>query len=219
MHLVANTVKLVSLHPMQEMSRRALKESADYIQKNMPKALGMQMRQDILEYALAQVKIKGHYLELGVYKGDSLKFIANQVGDIHVHGFDSFEGLPSDWSGANIKKERFDIKGKLPKMPSNVTLYPGWFSDTIPLWGNNYEGNIAFMHVDSDVYSSAKDIFIQLGNRIVNGTIIVFDEYFNYPNWQHHEYRAFKEFVCDNNITYEYIAYAYEQVAVRILGE
>ena len=48
---------------------------------------------------------------------------------------------------------------------------------------------------------------------------IVFDEYFNYPNWQKHEFKAFQEFVAANGIKYEYIGYVttLEQAAVRII--
>jgi hypothetical protein len=56
----------------------------------------------------------------------------------------------------------------------------------------------------------------------VAGTLIQFDEYFNYPGWQEGEYRAFKEFADANGVKFEYIGYTNgdnaQQVAVRILG-
>ena len=61
---------------------------------------------------------------------------------------------------------------------------------------------VAFIHVDCDLYSSTKTIFSLLSDRIVPGTIILFDEYFNYPNWQQHEYKALQEFVDTKNIKY-----------------
>jgi hypothetical protein len=56
-----------------------------------------------------------------------------------------------------------------------------------------------------------------LKNQIASGTVIVFDEYFNYPNWQQHEYRAFQEFVKDFNIKYEYIAYCRRGYSVGVV--
>jgi hypothetical protein len=57
-----------------------------------------------------------------------------------------------------------------------------------------------------------------LGNRIVPGTVIVFDEYWNYPNWKEHEFKAFQEFVNKVGLEYEYLGHtAFEQVTVRIL--
>jgi hypothetical protein len=50
----------------------------------------------------------------------------------------------------------------------------------------------------------------------VPGTIIVFDEYFNYPNWEEHEYKAFQEFIGESGLGYRYLGFARQQVAVRI---
>lgn len=84
------------------------------------------------------------------------------------------------------------------------------------------QGNILkilfFLHIDCDLYSSTKVVFDFLKNQIVKGTVIVFDEYFNYPGWQNGEFKAFKEFVIQNNVEYEYLTYNryHEQVAVII---
>ena len=51
---------------------------------------------------------------------------------------------------------------------------------------------------------------------MIPGTVILFDEYFNYPNWEAHEYKAFQEFVAAKAIAYRYLAFARQQVAVRI---
>ncbi len=74
------------------------------------------------------------------------------------------------------------------------------------------------MHVDCDIYSSTKNIFDMLDSKIKSGTIIVFDEYFNYRNWQQHEFKAFQEFVVQTNIKYEYLAFNADcACCVRIL--
>ena len=46
--------------------------------------------------------------------------------------------------------------------------------------------------------------------------MILFDEYFNYPNWEQHEFKAFQEFVSARRVKYTYLAFARQQVAVRI---
>ena len=48
------------------------------------------------------------------------------------------------------------------------------------------------------------------------GTVILFDEYFNFPNWERHEFKAFQEFVENYGIKYTYLAFARQQVAVRV---
>jgi hypothetical protein len=51
--------------------------------------------------------------------------------------------------------------------------------------------------------------------------VILFDEYFNYPNWEKHEFKAFQELVSERRMKYSYLAYARQQVVVRIdaIGE
>jgi predicted O-methyltransferase YrrM len=99
-----------------------------------------------------------------------------------------------------------------------VILHKGWFSDTLPLFLDEYSESVRFLHVDCDLYSSTRTIFSALADRLVPGTVIVFDEFFNYPGWQECEYKAFMEFVSTGR-RFEYLAYncRSEQVAVRLL--
>jgi hypothetical protein len=180
----------------------------------MQNAVGVESAREVLSLALKQVTVPGHYLEFGVYKGGTIRFIAGKVGGSKsVHGFDSFEGLNEAWSGDG---SRFDAQGQLPKVPSNVRLHKGYFSDSLPAWAESHVGPIGFLHIDCDLYQSTKCVFEHLSDRIVPGTVIVFDEYFNYPNWQAHEFRAFQEFVERYQVRYEYLGYARFQVAVKI---
>lgn len=202
------------LHPARELKKVALQESVQYAQKNMQMAVGVASAREVLLSALRQVSAPGHYLEFGVYKGGSIRFIANQVGRLQtVHGFDSFRGLQEAWSGDSFS---FDLDGHPPQVPDNVILHQGFFADTVPAWLEQNPGSAAFIHIDSDLYEPARCVFEHLQDRIVPGSIIVFDEYFNYPNWQAHEFRAFSELVQRCNIEYEYLTYARFQVSVKI---
>jgi hypothetical protein len=73
--------------------------------------------------------------------------------------------------------------------------------------------------MDADLYSSTKTVFDLMADRIVPGTVIVFDEYFNYPGWRQGEYRAFQELAAGRKLNFEFIGYCDtgEQVAVRIM--
>ena len=57
--------------------------------------------------------------------------------------------------------------------------------------------------------------------RYISNITTTFDEYFNYPFWENHEYKAFQEFVNENKIEYKYLCYSSKKfgskVAVRIL--
>ena len=203
-------------HPYVKLKKRALEETADYISAHMPEATSSYGSREIMDLALEHSKPDGHYMEFGVYKGSSIRYIAKKVQK-KISGFDSFEGLGADWTGTLMKKDDFNLSKSLPKVPNNVELYPGWFKDSLPKWVESNQGLVSFLHIDCDLYNSTKTIFDILGPRIGAGTVILFDEYFNYPNWKNHEFKAFQEYVSAQKITYKYLAYSYFQVAVIIL--
>lgn len=207
--------------PRHMLTRQAAEQTLEYINKNASNALVLdrnQVYKHCLNHFLNKEKNpQDLFLEFGVYKGGSINFCSNILPERKFYGFDSFEGLPSDWAGYAVKKGEFTLSKKLPEVNKNVELIDGWFEDTLPAFLKQHTSKIAFLHIDCDLYSSTKTILNNLGSRIEPGTIIIFDEYFNYPNWQEHEYKAFQEFVKDNNIKYEYIAFSHTQMALRIL--
>ena len=129
---------------------------------------------------------------------------------------DSFEGLPDAWFG-ELGKGSLSTNGQMPKVNDNVRLHKGWFNETLPKFAETYEEDVAFMHIDCDIYSSTKTIFDILGERISSGTVIQFDEYFNYPGWQHHEFKAFHEFIARRDFQYEYLGYDRRNFAVAVI--
>ena len=206
------------MHPVRERKLRALRQTVDYIEKNMPDAMGLDTQRDLIDFSLREVKVDGHFLEFGVFTGGTIRHIAKQLppGQV-VQGFDSFEGLPESWRGFDLGQETFSMKGKLPKVPPNVILHKGWFNQTIPAWRSQYQGKIAFIHIDCDLYSSTVDILEGLAGRMQTGSVVLFDDYFNYPHWENHGYKAWQEYVSKNAVKCEYIGYARQQVATRIL--
>jgi hypothetical protein len=204
------------IHPARERSLRALQKSVDYIESAMPDALGFDAQRDLIDYSLQAVATDGHYTEFGVFTGGTIRYIAKRIAPRIIHGFDSFEGFAEVWSGFNLGNKTFDNKGRLPRVPSNVQLHRGYFDASLPKWLGDNPGPVAFMHVDCNLYSSTKTVLDLLASRMANGTVILFDEYFNYPNWEQHEFKAFQEFVNTYRIKYTYIAFARQQVAVRI---
>lgn len=202
-------------HPVREVRKLALAETVAYIRENMASALGVYTKRQFLDLALKRVTIDGRFAEFGVYSGGSIRHIASRIPDKIIVGFDSFEGLPEDWLG-DLQKGSLSLQGKLPKVPRNVELQRGWFGVSIPMWLQAKPGPFAFIHIDCDVYSSTKTIFDLVSSRIVPGTVIAFDEYFGYPHWQQHEFKAFQEYVQENEVGYEYFGYSKTQVALVI---
>ncbi len=200
-----------------DLRLHAKREAVEYAIAHMGEAMVLADRYELARFALARAPHEGLVLEFGVAKGASLRNLAAQ-GPRQVHGFDSFGGLPEDWVGTKEAAGAFTQKGKLPKMPPNAMLHPGWFDQTLPPFLAANPGPAAFIHVDCDIYTSTVTIFSALRERIVPGTVILFDEYFNYPGWRGHEYKAFQEFIREAGLSYEYIGFSAEKghVAVRI---
>lgn len=193
------------------------RETAEYVTKYLSKCITSSNPGALRERAVSHIELEGLYLEFGVFSGKTINQIAELKPDQIIYGFDSFEGLPETWrTGFYEKKFATDM---LPEVHDNVRLIKGWFSDTLPVFLEEHTEQCAFIHVDCDLYLSAKCVFENLKNRITKGTIIVFDEYFNYPSWKEHEYKAFQEFIKESGLSYEYLSYVpnWEQVAVKIM--
>lgn len=192
-------------------------QTAEYVTKHMDKAKVFDNPLGLLSYAFSLSQKDGLNLEFGVFSGTTINHLSKEYPSLIFSGFDSFEGLPEDWR-SGFEKGCFSVD-KLPKVNSNVELVKGWFENTLPEFLKIHKDYCSFIHVDCDIYSSSKQVFDLCGDRIKSGTIIVFDEYFNYPAWQEHEFKAFQEFIKANNVKYEYIGYVkdFEQVAVKIL--
>ena len=169
------------------------------------------------DYAASCTPASGMVLEFGVFSGTSINRIASQMPGRRIYGFDSFEGLPETWR-QDFGQGTFK-RTDLPAVLGNVELVVGWFDNTLPSFvADRPEEKLALLHVDCDLYSSTKTIFANVFDRIEAGTVIVFDEYFNYPEWRLHEFKAFQEFTAEHRLSYEYIGWVptNQQVAVRV---
>lgn len=215
--------KLEAMHywPNQNLKKRlydlAGNSAARFIIEHMEKIPSFLNSKELLCYSLSLVSNKeGLYAEFGVYSGSSINYIAKQVPDTVVYGFDSFEGLPETWR-TDFEKGMFKVD-QLPTVESNVCLIKGYFEDVLPDYSRKYPQSFSFMHVDCDLYSSTKSIFKILAPQISSGCVIVFDEFFNYPGWEKGESKAFFEFIEESGKNFEFIGYVetHEQAAVII---
>jgi predicted O-methyltransferase YrrM len=169
---------------------KAAYESAEYYEQNLLTTPIFENDLSLLSEAIKHADPRGLFLEFGVASGRTINHIANAISG-PAYGFDSFEGLPEVWR-SGFEKGAF--AGNLPAVAPNVTLIKGWFDKAIPKFLATTASSVAFLHIDCDLYSSTKCIFDLLADRIQVGTVIVFDEFWNYPGWRHHEIKAFEEF-------------------------
>jgi hypothetical protein len=194
--------------------------SAAYLHEHMRDARPMPHRLVTLDYALSRVvDLDGMALEFGVYKGETLARIAKARDDKQVFGFDSFQGLPESWL-PDHQAGRFgpdDPAGvqAAPEVPG-AELVVGWFDETLPGFLAAHPGPVALLHVDCDLYSSTKIVLDHVGPRLRPGSVVVFDEYFNYPGWQGHEFLAWQEYVAQHGIKFSYLAYTEDAISVAI---
>lgn len=201
-------------------------EATLFVKKYLNTAVPLDIDAEVLKFASDQVTVNGEFLEMGVCTGRTINFIAALNPKKKIYGFDSFEGLPEKWERPDvvIPKGTFAIKYKnfIPSVLRNVELIKGLFENTLPIFKKNILQHkpIAFLHIDCDLYSSTSSVFANLGNNIVDGTIILFDELYNYPGYQEHEFKAFNEFLVSHNRQAKYLAFNQYvgQVVVKILG-
>ena len=151
--------------------------------------------------------VPGDILEFGVYTGRSLALLAHAANesqkDIHkipfqrrIIGFDSFEGLKKNehprWSEGLFKTNHsfhpFMAEGERVTAQSVLDLFnacelsppfikEGNYEDAVP---DVIESQAAIVHIDCDLYESTKTVFESIHETLQEGTVLLFDDWFNF---------------------------------------
>jgi len=174
----------------------------------------MRARWKLYDLVIPLADRKKYWMEFGVHKGDTINYISRFCNI--MFGFDSWEGLPEKWK-EDFPEGTFSTGGVMPKVNGNVVLIKGLFQETLPKLLSVLPGKIGFIHIDSDLYESARFVLQELEPRIWFGTVIIFDELIGYKGYRCHEFKALKEFAYRNFDLYkvEVLAHTnFEQVAV-----
>lgn len=143
---------------------------------------------------------------------------ARQIRKDTVHSFDSFMGLPETWR-QGFEKGHFSRQGQPPYNDAQVTWHVGWFDETLPAFMESNTGDVTFVHVDCDLYSSTDCIFRCIEHRLAKNAIIVFDELLRYKGFENHEFKAFCEMLKRTGRSFEILwcdVANYEQAVVRL---
>ena len=169
---------------------------------------------ETLRWAVQVSRSEGLVVELGVRRGTSCRFLAGMVDELH--GFDSFEGLPEAWG--EQPRGLYSAAGTLPSVPDHVRLHRGWFRDVLPGFVEAERRPLRLVNVDCDLYGSTVEGLEALSPRIVEGTVLVFDEYLCNPGWEQEEHRAFFEIGERHGWSWRYVAFSLftKQAVVRI---
>ena len=159
------------------------------------------------------------YLEFGVFKAESINFFGNFLSkyNLKIYGFDSFRGLDEDYFLNDYKpKGTFNLKGKIPKVLKNVEIIPGKVQSTLDEFlKNKNKKKIIFAHFDMDLYEPTKFALQKIKPFLQKGSIILFDQFYGFPNWQEHEYKALIDVIDKKE--FKYIAFGEEEVAIEII--
>ncbi len=153
--------------------------------------------------------VDGDIVECGVGGGYSLAMfmvLCKSTQKRHILGFDSFSGLPAPSKQDLSTSMAVARKGALPSLESivwdnlknvgldgqdNISLIRGWFSDSLP----KYQGKIALLHLDADLYESTKCALENLWDKVAIGGIVALDEYQKTDEWPG-EKQAVDEFIA-----------------------
>lgn len=142
--------------------------------------------------------------EFGCYTGTMTRHLWRRLSTCEYHAFDSFRGVPGHEPFA-IAPGSFDLGGKVPpSLPAGVLVHAGTFENTLPAFRAGMLGRpLAFAYIDCDLYPAVRCVLDNIEPLLVNGSIVVFDDWYNFPNWREHSHKAARE-CCD--ITFEPIA-------------
>jgi len=179
-----------------------LVDAAQHLDRRMANARWLSSARDTLRFAASAAPRQGNVVELGVFHGVSLRWLA-ECRPGSVHGFDSFVGLPSDWDP--VPEGRFTTAGRVPR-GIDAQFWVGTFDEQLPRFVAQHPEPIALLHVDSDLYESARVGLAHLSPLLAPGSVLIFDEYFGHHSWRQDEFRAFAEAVSEHGWRYETIA-------------
>jgi O-methyltransferase len=136
-------------------------------------------------YSLARQaqNVVGEFWECGVYKGGTALMLAKVVSAAKgkkLRLFDTFEGMPATDQSKDYHHEGDFSDNSLAEVRQrvgfeyNVEFHPGFIPKTFSDLGFT---DIAFAHVDVDIYQSVLDCCEFIYPRLSAGGILVFDDY------------------------------------------
>ena len=153
------------------------------------------------------IDLPGNFVEIGVYRGSSfftwhklIETFCTTDRRRFLYGFEHFKGLdnfhekdgafdqkdgkiPGGFETKDVRKEILDLidlhneDNVLPGVKRSF-LIEGDVSETIPKFLNDTPGiRLSLLHLDADLYEPTKVTLEHFFPRVVNGGVVIFDEY------------------------------------------
>ena len=153
--------------------------------------------------------------EFGCHSGRTFVTAINSANYLNFSGveffaFDSFQGLPETNSKSDgvFKKGTFKtllsnfqniIKKKTYMKLPKENIFQGFYKDTLTKKLQERLPKIGMVHIDVDLYSSTCEVLNFIKPLLVEGTLILFDDWYCFPvGKEMGESKAFKEFLAAN---------------------
>jgi hypothetical protein len=205
-------------------------DAVAFVSEFMPNAIPLSADSHVLLYG-ALVAFANFPDGVAVDLGAGVCKSSNLLGSVFVRGAvfacDTFSGLPYEWERRDMRfpigtfAPKHSPKGNQPPFPilDNVIAVKGEFKNTIkeiiPVIGDR---PLALVHIDSDTYQSAVDGLTPLLPLLRVGTVLVFDEFYNYDGFEAGEYSAFMDVVVAKGFKYTPLAFnaQHQQVVIQI---
>lgn len=138
-----------------------------------------------MQYVMNE-RIAGDYVEFGVYKGATFVEAwgaAEEMGldEMRFVACDSFQGLPTDGGPFRAgqfasPRAEFDATLRANRVPpGRVRVIEGFFTPEMPL-----PDQVAVAWIDCDLYESAVPVLDALTDRLVDGAVLAFDDWFTH---------------------------------------
>ena len=156
------------------------------------------------------------YFEFGCHSGRTFSAAVNAAGffkmaNLEFFAFDSFAGLPDTndlqdgcFQTGTFCTSRKDFLGILERKTGlrlgDKYIVQGFYSDSLTSELQAQMPKAGIVHIDVDLYSSTVDVLRFLKPLLVQGTLLIFDDWYCFPGGTlMGERRAFTEFLADNN--------------------
>lgn len=172
---------------------------------------------------LNYLKVAGHnnrlppvYYEFGCHSGRTFSAAVNAANYVGLekavfYAFDSFEGLPETVDiddgifkrgeySTSLKEFKRIVKKNTGLVLKDENIVKGFYSDSL---SNDLQSSLpkpGIIHIDVDLYSSAKQVLEFVKPLILVGTILIFDDWFCFPAGESKGERlALEEFLLEND--------------------
>ena len=160
------------------------------------------------------------YFEFGCHSARTFSTVINAVNYLDIknfkfYAFDSFKGLPT----TNILEDGIFVKGqyltsknnfiKLVKKytgcgPEKYDIIEGYYQDSLNKDLMKQLPKIGVVLIDVDLYSSTKLVLDHIKDLLVEGSLIIFDDWYCFPEASNKgQKKAFDMFCQENNLVFK----------------